>query len=96
MICLIRNELVPFVTHTDVNKYVNFCVFVIDKKLFGLENDMLYVCSYVPPEGSPFYTYFDLDSGISVLEDCLTDCLLTKDVYVILCGDLNSRISTVS
>ena len=50
------------------------------------------MCVYVPPEGSPFYPFFDLDNGIGILEECMTDCMLTLDnVYVILSGDLNSR-----
>ena len=55
------------------------------------------ICVYVPPEGSPFYPFSDLDYGIGVLEECLTDCMLTLDnVYVILSGDLNSRTASNS
>ena len=55
------------------------------------------MCVYVPPEGSPFYPFFDLDNGIGILEECLTDCMLTLDnVYVILSGDLNSRTASNS
>ena len=60
-------------------------VFLIDKELFGVLTYILHVCLYVPPEGSPFYTYFDVDNGIGLLKECLTDCILTlNDVYVIL------------
>ena len=44
-------------------------VFLIDKELFGVLTYILYVCLYVPPEGSPFYPYFDVDNGIGLLED---------------------------
>ena len=44
---------------------------LIDKELFGVMKDILYVCAYVPPEGSPFYPYFDADNGIGLLEECL-------------------------
>ena len=72
-------------------------VFLIDKKLFGVMKDILYVCEYVPPEGCPFYPYFDVDSGIGLLEECLTDCILTlNDVYVIMAGDLNSGTASNS
>ena len=55
------------------------------------------MCVYVPPEGSRFYTCFDVDNGIGLLEECLTDCMLTlNDVYVILAGDLNSRTASNS
>ena len=65
--------------------------------MFGLPKDVLYVCSYVPPEGSPYYNYCDVDNGIGLLEDCLSDCLIRlNDVFEILSGDLNSRTSNIS
>ena len=96
IVCLIKNELIRVVRTVDV-EFSDFIVFVIDRKLFGTEKDILYVCAYVPPEGSPYYSYFDIDNGIGLLEECLTDCLLTlNDVYVILSGDLNGRTSNIS
>ncbi len=96
IVCLIRNEYAPYVRKLDV-EYLNIMVFLIDKELFGVMKDILYVCAYVPPEGSPFYPYFDVDNGIGLLEECLTDCMLTlNDVYVIMAGDLNSRTASNS
>ena len=55
------------------------------------------VCMYVPPKGSPFHLFFDLDNGTGLLEECLTDCLLTLDyIYVIMAGDLNSKTASNS
>ena len=49
------------------------------------------MCAYVPPENSPYYTAFDIDDGISLLEESLADVMLSlDDVYILLCGDLNS------
>ena len=91
IVCLIRNEYAPYVRKLDV-EYSNIMVYLINKELFGVMKDILYVCAYVPPEGSPFYPYFDVDNGIGLLEECLTDCMLTlNDVYVIMAGDLNSQ-----
>ena len=96
IVCLIRNEFIRYVRKIDV-EFSNFLVFIIDKNLFGVAKDIIYVCAYVPPEGSPFYSYFDVDNGIGLLEECLTDCLLAlNDVYVILSGDLNGRTSNIS
>ena len=48
------------------------------------------------PEGSPYYNYCDVDNGIGLLEDCLSDCLISfNDVFVILSGDLNNRTSNI-
>jgi hypothetical protein len=95
VVCFVKDTFLPFIKLIDVN-CPNCFVFMFDKKLFGLTKDVLYICAYVPPEGSPFYTYFDLDNGIHLLEEGLIDCLLEKDAYVILCGDLNSRTSNIS
>ena len=44
-----------------------------------------------------FTFFFDLDNGTGLLEECLTDCLLTLDyIYVIMAGDLNSRTASNS
>ena len=96
VICLIKNEHVPYIKHIEIHNQCNFCICVIDKLLFGTEKDVLYVCAYVPPEGSPFYKHFDFDNGISCLEDCLADFVLGNDVHIIVTGDLNSRTSNIS
>ena len=50
------------------------------------------MCAYVPPENYPYYLVFDIDNGISLLEESLADIMLSlDDVYILLCGDLNSR-----
>ena len=70
---------------------------IIDKSVFGLPKDVLYVCAYVPPDGSPYYNYCDVDNGIGLLEDCLSDCLISlNDVFVILSGDLNLSLIHIS
>ena len=93
---LIRNEYAHFFRQIEYKGVGNFIVFILDKKLFDLEKDILIVCVYVPPEGSPYYVHFDVENGISLLEDCLMDCLVSNtDFHVLLCGDLNSRTSNV-
>lgn len=96
LLCLIKKEFEQYVKKIDVN-YSNILLFRIDKTLFGLQKDILYVCVYVQPEGSPFYTYFDIDNGITNLEDCISDCIVTHgDMFILLSGDLNSRTSNIS
>ena len=95
VVCLIRNSLLPYVKqlHCEHNQVL---AFLLDKTFFGFPKDMLYICTYVHPENSPFYISTDSVNGINVLEDCLVDCLLSVvDVYVVLCGDLNSRTSNI-
>ena len=96
VVCLIRKELVSFVKQIKVNG--NVLLFVINKILFGFSKDILYVCAYVPPEGSGYYAFFgEGGDGIDILENCMFENILEeKDVYVILSGDLNGRTSHVS
>ena len=97
VLCLIKNELMSFVRKVDVN-IPNLLLFILDKKLFNVHKDILYVCAYVPPEGSNFYSYIDEDTvGIELLENCLIDhALANQDLFVIIASDLNARISNSS
>ena len=46
------------------------------------------------PQSTPYYNVFEVESGIELLEGCLSDVLLSlDDVYVVLCGDLNGITS---
>ena len=67
-------------------------MFFIGQKAVWVQQDVVYTCAYVPPETSPYYSAFDIDDGISLLEESLADVMLSlDDVYLLLCGDLNSR-----
>ena len=96
VVFLVKNEFLSYVKRVKVES-INFGAFVISKSLFHCDKDVLYVFSYIQPEGSPYYVHFDCSNGVALLEDFLTDCLLIhSDVYILLCGDLNSRISNIS
>ena len=97
VLCLVRKRYKALIKEINVNMG-NFVLLYINKTLFNLNKDVLYVGAYVPPEGSPYYNLLDLEKdGISVLENCLLDTvLLDKDVHVMINGDLNSRTSNAS
>ena len=91
VLVLIRNELLPFFCSIEC-KHANTLLFTVAGKLLGVDKDTLCICAYVPPDGSPFYTHFDVENGISLLEECVTECLLDlNDVYIMLIGDFNAR-----
>lgn len=50
--CLVRKTLKPFVKEVIHDTVGHYLMFIIDKSLFGIEKDLLYVCAYVHPEGS--------------------------------------------
>ena len=89
VVVLIRNKLLPLVRQLDC-KHDNMLLFVIDKECFGLLKDVLLICVYVPPTGSPYYNVTGTDNGIGILEECLAEVQLSSDVHVLLCGDLTS------
>ena len=92
VVVLIRTKLLPLVRQLDC-KHDNMLLFVIDKECFGLLKDVLLMCVYVPPTGSPYYNVTGTDNGIGILEECLAEVQLSSDVHVLLCGDLNARTS---
>ena len=95
VVCLIRSNLTRFVRELKSDCH-NVLFFLLDKSLFGFSKDVVYVCAYIPPECSPYYAHYDIDNGIDLLEEALSDILLSlDDVYVILCGDLNARTSNM-
>lgn len=73
-------------------------LFAIDKSLFELFKDVIYVCVFASPEGSRYYTTVDGEGdSVSMLENCLVDnALLDNDYYLIISGDLNARTFNVS
>ena len=95
--CLVRKGLREHVRRVPIN-VGNIVLLLIDKTMFGLEKDVLYVSVYIPPEGSKYYNVMGLDgNGIYVLEDCILDnVLLDNDVYVLVNGDLNSRTANIA
>ena len=95
VVCLIKSNMTQYVRELK-SECDNVLFFLLDKSLFGFSKDVVYVCAYVPPECSPYYTVFDVENGIELLEEALSDILLSlDDVHVILCGDLNARTSDV-
>jgi hypothetical protein len=93
VVCLIKKDICKYVKQI-ITTVHNMFVFLCDKCIFGTEKDVLFVCTYIPPEGSPYYAYYDLDNGISLLEEFICDYLIdSDDVFILICGDLNSRTS---
>ena len=94
LVVLVRKELVVFCQQLEC-KYDHVLLFSMNKECFGLSKDVLFVCVYIPPIGSPYYALSGIDNGISVLEDCIADIQLSFDVHTILCGDFNARTGCV-
>ena len=97
VVCLIKNELCLYIKPIDVDSDY-FCAFIVDKSVTGTSKDVMYICGYIPPEGSPYYKFNTVENGVALLEEFICDCLLfiKNDAFVLVSGDFNSRISNIS
>ena len=70
----------------------NVIVLMLSRTLLGTEDDCLYLATYVPPSGSPFYHSADSNRHIAEVEKCICDLLEEfSDVNIICNGDFNAR-----
>ena len=91
VICLISKSYNQYFDLIPIN-IENTLVFKAKKELFGMGRDVMMFCSYVPPQGSPYYLLTEETSGILMLEECMINVLQTySECDVIICGDLNAR-----
>ena len=91
VIVMIRKSLASFVERIPVDTG-NTVVIKISKTLFSTSKDIMYICSYVPPNDSPYWKSQDDCFGIEVLENCILDLHEVRgDFYILLNGDLNAR-----
>ena len=60
---MIRNSLVPFVRKLNIDNDL-FIFILLDKALFGITKDVVYVCAHVMPQVSLYYNVFEVESGI--------------------------------
>jgi len=91
VICLIRHCITRFVEFIECC-YDNILVFKIDRKLFMSERDVLLLCIYVPPSGSPYYNVVGESNGIFTFEQCVLQlCDKYDNCSLIVCGDFNAR-----
>jgi hypothetical protein len=64
-------------------------VLIIDRTLFSLDTDVLYVTLYIPPHNSPFYDIVSI-SGLQQLENIIVENNYL-DYELLLNGDFNAR-----
>ena len=90
VLVLVKNNLSKYVKEikTDCD---NVVILQIDKSLFNLNEDVLFVSCYVNPQGSPAYNDTHTDNGIVMLEEELLQLRVRDEVNIIVCGDLNAR-----
>lgn len=74
----------------DTHAYI--IVIKLSKEMFGFDNDIILICIYNPPSGSPYYSCVDVTCHIFELEQCIADIMEQFDDYeILICGDLNAR-----
>ena len=91
VICLVKHTISPWVKHIKCD-LDNLLVFRLDKQLFNSEKDVLMLCAYIPPSGSPYYDNKSVSNGIYLLEEYLLQLYAQHDdCSIVVCGDLNAR-----
>ena len=91
VICLVKKKFKRYFNEVPC-MYDNILVFKICKALFGTLNDILLICTYIPPIDSVYYSRVEEKNGVLYLESCMVDlCCRYANNSIILCGDLNSR-----
>ena len=68
----------------------------MSKDIFGYEKDIMYISTYIPPYGSPFYDQCETNCYILEIEQCIGDLLVGNESMEIICnGDFNARTSNI-
>ena len=88
---MVRNNMSSFVQEIGV-RYHNIVVLKLSKEAFGCDRDIMYIATYIPPPGSPFYDLSETACHITELDTCINE-LMEKDgdLHIICNGDFNAR-----
>ena len=92
IVVLIKKQLKPFIEIVKTNINHIICL-KIKKSLLNSARDLLYICTYIHPSNSIYYSTKSYDSTFEVLEEFIADEIQkNENVDLILTGDLNARI----
>ena len=93
VLLLVRKCFSKLIERVDI-MYDQMIVVKFAKTLFNTTHDVLLICVYVPPQGSPYYNTAECNCHIDLIDKCVLD-LFEKygDFHLILCGDINARTS---
>ena len=81
----IKNGLRPWCHIDDMNAW-----FILDKSVFGLENDLYLGCVYIVPENSTYLKHNECDLLLDDVAKIPSEC------GILLCGDYNARTNVLS
>ena len=92
LVVLFRKTLAPFVKIIKTNISHIICL-KISKELLKSTKDLLYVCTYIHPTNSVFYSNKEYENTLDMLEHFISDELAKEeDIDILVSGDLNARI----
>lgn len=94
IVLLVKKYISKFVQEVKVS-CGNVVVVKLDCELFGCDRDVLFITTYIPPPGSPFYDNVETNCQLTELETCIGDLLEQYDYPNIICsGDFNARTAS--
>ena len=91
ILVMVRNNMSSFVQEIGV-QYHNIVVLKLSKEAFGCDRDIMYIATYIPPPGSPFYDLSETACHITELDTCINELMeKDRDLHIICNGDFNAR-----
>jgi hypothetical protein len=78
IVLLVKKYISKFVQEIKVS-CGNVVVVKLDSELFGCDRDVLFITTYIPPPGSPFYDNVETNCQLAELETCIGDLLEQYD-----------------
>jgi hypothetical protein len=90
ILVMIKKSLKQYVSEIESDEK-NVVVMRIDRKLFNMDLDLFWFCTYIPPKDSSFWTLREGPFGVELLEQFMLDMNSTYDFHCMISGDLNAR-----
>ena len=91
LLVLVKKEISDSIEKIEA-PYDHIIVLKLRKCLVGGSRDVIVLCTYVPPVGSPYYTVSGSECHLHEVEHCIADLMLSHtDCHLVLCGDMNAR-----
>jgi len=94
VLVLIKKEILLFFDRLETDAD-NTIIFKVNANIFGLEKDVVVICTYLPPCDSKYWNTTQHGYGFETIENCLMNIYEKYSNFsVLLCGDLNARTSS--
>ena len=97
VVVLVKSELVNIFNISEIiNPFDNIICLKLNCTISSAFQDIMLIVSYIPPVGSPYYGYSGYTHGFLIVDEFLSYLYKNyTDFSILLCGDLNARLSNI-